>query len=228
MYQEYFSYYLELERDFFSTEIYLTIDEDNYGAFSIQYNRIYQSICSEIDCLLKELCKQLKPEAKARKLGAYCPIIQSHFKYFKDERVYLYKSRIELQPWKEWGENKAPFWWTMYNNVKHHRMEIDEKTEKPYYKYANLENVLNALAALFIVEQYYIYNYDFHESVIEEFAKKYSCDVKEGIKKAKSQMMIDCVSKRMEIKGWNKFKSYFAGYTHYDIDKLGEYIKNRD
>ena len=60
MYHEYFNYYLELERDFFATEPYLTIDEDNYNAFSIQYNRIYQSICSEIDCLLKELCKQLE------------------------------------------------------------------------------------------------------------------------------------------------------------------------
>ena len=63
MYRKYFDYYLELERDFFVTEPYVLIDKDNYGAFSVQYNRIFQSICSEIDCLLKVLCMCLEPES---------------------------------------------------------------------------------------------------------------------------------------------------------------------
>ena len=54
IYQEYFNYYLELERDFFLTEPYVTIDVDNFSSFSIQYNRMYQSICSEIDSLQKQ------------------------------------------------------------------------------------------------------------------------------------------------------------------------------
>ncbi len=228
MYQEYFNYYLELERDFFATEPYVTIDEDNYNTFSIQYNRIYQSICSEIDCLLKELCRQLEQGCEARTLGAYYPIIQSHFKYFCVEKVSFYKSRIELQPWKEWVKGKAPSWWTMYNNVKHHRMEMEEKNKKSYYKYANLENVLNALAALYVVELYYIYSYEFSGIEKEELAKKYTCNAEEGAKKEKNQMMIHCASKCMEIKEWNRFKSYFAGYTHFDIEKLDEFIKNRN
>ena len=66
-YREYFNYYLELERDFFSTEPYVTVERENFDTFSVQYNRMYQSICSEIDCLLKELCKQLEDESKAGK-----------------------------------------------------------------------------------------------------------------------------------------------------------------
>lgn len=160
-YREYFNYYLELERDFFSTEPYVTVEKENFDTFSVQYNRMYQSICSEIDCLLKELCKQLEGESKAGKIGAYCKVIQKYFKYFNNETVYFHKSRIELEPWKNWSDINAPTWWTMYNKVKHHRMETDSATKRQYYKFANLENVLNALAALYIVEEYYVYSYNY-------------------------------------------------------------------
>mgnify|MGYP007110268973 FL=1 len=80
--REYFNYYLELERDFFLTEPYVTVDRENFGTFSIQFNRIYQSICSEIDCLLKGLCKQLECESKAGKIGAYCKVITKIFQVF--------------------------------------------------------------------------------------------------------------------------------------------------
>ena len=55
-YIDYFLYYAELEREFFSTEPFVTIEKDNFKTYSIKYNMLYQSICSEIDCLLKELC----------------------------------------------------------------------------------------------------------------------------------------------------------------------------
>lgn len=37
-YREYFNYYLELERDFFSTEPYVTVERENFDTFSVQYN----------------------------------------------------------------------------------------------------------------------------------------------------------------------------------------------
>lgn len=126
---------------------------------------MYQSICSEIDCLLKEVCKQLEGESKAGKIGAYCKVIQKYFKYFNNETVYFYKSRIELEPWKNWSDINAPTWWTMYNKVKHHRMETDSTTKRQYYKFANLGNVLNALAALYIVEEYYVYSYNYSKEI---------------------------------------------------------------
>lgn len=231
MYQEYFNYYLELERDFFATEPYLTIDEDNYNAFSIQYNRIYQSICSEIDCLLKELCKQLEVGCKARKLGDYQPIIQSRFKYFNFEKVYFYKSKIELQPWKEWKEDKAPFWWTMYNNVKHHRMEKYKETEKPYYKYANLENVLNALAALFIVEQYYIYSYDFTKEFQVTETMVLNSHVTDGeIARRKENALLENISRKCCMKDWQDAGCYtgFMGQSFFEFKNLEKVLENRN
>ncbi len=110
-YREYFGYYLELERDFFSIEPYVTVDRENFDTFSVQFNRMYQSICSEIE---KELCKQLEGGSKAGNIGAYCSVIQKNFKYFNDETVYFHKSRIELEPWKNWSEINTPTWWTEY------------------------------------------------------------------------------------------------------------------
>ena len=72
-----------------------------------------------------------------------------------------------LAPWLGWEYHQKttkrgnvhidatnPEWWTMYNKVKHDRIAIRPETNKPYYKYANQKNVLDALAALFIVDSY--------------------------------------------------------------------------
>ena len=63
-------------------------------------------------------------------------------------------------PWKSWMSAKKPMWWTLYNKVKHERLtiytDIEEYRNKKYYQTANLENVLNSLAALFILEFYCI------------------------------------------------------------------------
>ena len=229
-YREYFNYYLELERDFFSTEPYVTIEKDNFDTFSIQFNRIYQSICSEIDCLLKELCKQLESKSAVKNISAYCKVIQSHFKYFNSETVYFYKSRIELEPWKDWSDIKAPTWWTMYNNVKHHRMETDKETKRQYYKFANLENVLNALAALYIVEEYYVYSYDFAKEI--EVTKAMELNpymIDEEIDKRKERALSGNKSHKCCMKQWQDAGCYigFMGQESFRVSTLKKIMNVR-
>ena len=58
---------------------------------------------------------------------------------------------IELQPfsnWKSTPDFKSPDWWSPYNKVKHSRIEN--------YKNANLKNIINALAGLYILENYFV------------------------------------------------------------------------
>lgn len=57
---------------------------------------------------------------------------------------------IELTPFLNWKEDKSPFWWENYNDVKHGRLNN--------FMVGNLENVLNALAALYILERYQLKN----------------------------------------------------------------------
>ena len=58
---------------------------------------------------------------------------------------------IELQPFQNWSPSptyKSPDWWRPYNGVKHERLENFRK--------ANLKNVANALAGLYVLELYLI------------------------------------------------------------------------
>ena len=67
------SYYLVLEKDFLDTERYISfefgdnylydshqiIDYGNSNTFSNEFVKQYQAICSEIDVILKSICKEL-------------------------------------------------------------------------------------------------------------------------------------------------------------------------
>ena len=55
--RRYWDYYLLLEKDFLDTERYLSIDAVNFNAFSNEYIKQYQTICSEIDVIAKSFCK---------------------------------------------------------------------------------------------------------------------------------------------------------------------------
>lgn len=52
----------------------------------MQYNRIYQSICSEIDCLFKELCRQVDAIIKVENIKNYRKVVQANFKYFNEQQ----------------------------------------------------------------------------------------------------------------------------------------------
>lgn len=229
-YKNYFDYYLELENDFFSTESYVTIEEDNYQTYSTQYTKIYLSICSEIDCLLKEICKNIKSDTNANKINLYYPIITNEFENFNQEVVYFKKQKIELHPWEEWNESSAPKWWTYYNKVKHQRLEKESETDTPYYKFANLGNVLNALAALYIVEQYYMYSYNYLEEVeIPEKLENSLITLKEIADNEKSFAMYKFQSQRCTMILWEDNDCYVSTFieSYTDLERLN-YIVHYD
>jgi len=56
-----------------------------------------------------------------------------------------------LQPFRNWSNRttyKSPDWWGPYNEVKHDRINNLKK--------ANLKNVVNALAGLYVLEMYLV------------------------------------------------------------------------
>jgi len=67
----------------------------------------------------------------------------------------MQKSKRELSPWKDW-ENSTPNWWEKHNDIKHNRTgKLVNGKNKFNYQHANLYNVLNALAALYVLEKYF-------------------------------------------------------------------------
>lgn len=156
-----------LEKNFVETEQYLAIDELNFNAFSNEYIKQYQTICSEIDVIAKSYCKEMDSNFKGKTINNYCKCIIDNNSDFSSRKVKLNNSEIEVIPWENWkytltqtnGKTKIdstnPDWWTKYNKIKHNRTTIDKEKNCPYYKLANQKNVLYSLAALFQLEMYY-------------------------------------------------------------------------
>ena len=166
--QRYWKYYLLLEKDFLDTERYLAIDELNFNAFSNEYVKQYQTICSEIDVIAKSFCKELDMHFSGNKIDSYCKVILDNNADFANRIVNVKNRSIKIVPWQNWqysteikanGANKIvatnPDWWKKYNKIKHNRTTISTETQLPYYKLANQKNTLYALAALFQLELYY-------------------------------------------------------------------------
>ena len=166
--QRYWTYYMILEKDFLATERYLTIDPLNYGAFSSEYIKQYQAICSEIDVIAKSYCKELECSFNGKSINTYCRCIVDNNPDFANRTVKLRDRDIQLTPWENWTytmvsqkkgppkpEADNPDWWNKYNKIKHSRTTTNNETGLPYYKLANQKNVLNALAALYQLELYY-------------------------------------------------------------------------
>ena len=154
-------YYLVLERDFLATERYVSFElGDNYLytsasvlnaenslIYSNEYIKQYQAICSEVDVIMKSICKEFG-NTSAEKMPDYTTDILQRWPNIKNQKVEM--KDIELQPFLNWNETpyQAPDWWKPYNAVKHQRIDN--------YKNANLKNVLNALAGVYILCNYFV------------------------------------------------------------------------
>lgn len=140
---DYLRQYCIIERDFVNTIDYVSISQKNYATFSSMYLKILLSIGSEIDVLKDLICKLLNIDIKH--FGRKEPD-------FYSVTVEVKSVGIILKPWEQ--AETIPPWWTAYNEVKHNRNNNAAKFDpsKKYYEYANLENVLSALAGLYSLE----------------------------------------------------------------------------
>lgn len=140
----YWRYYELLETDFRNSIRYVSLDKKNYSTFSVEYARLLQAICSEIDVLFKELCFCLNKIGN--NIRDYADILLENNQMIPNQIIYLkmYHRDFEICPFKNWEKGNAPTWWISYNKIKHHRKENMQK--------ANQKNVLYALAGLFLLE----------------------------------------------------------------------------
>lgn len=163
----YWQHYLLLEDDFLATKRYLEIDDFNKTAYSTEYSKQFQTICSEIDVFCKELCKEIDGSQSADKIQHYCKVITDSIPDFTETKINVLYWDKEIYPWRNWSykisidkngilkinSNNNPKWWTLYNKVKHQRTTKKKSYKNiPFYKYANQENIINSLGALYILE----------------------------------------------------------------------------
>lgn len=177
--QLYWKYYLNLKNDFLATEKYVAIDASNKNAFSIEYMKILQMVCSEVDVVTKSFCKEIDASFKGDKINQYCKKITMEYADFSKDSVHFLLGNIDMTPWSGWtfvekntndGKKKIysnnPLWWKNHNEIKHNRTSF--KGGKQNYKKANQNNVINALSALFQMEMYYYNRLADNENIREK------------------------------------------------------------
>lgn len=201
--ENYWSYYLNLESDFITTQRYVTINEDNFYTFSLEYVKQYQAICSEIDVVCKQYCLHLDGLKETSNIKEYANIVLREKPNIKSQTVSIRnQSNIQLTPWKDWSippKYISPTWWSAYNKVKHNRTSLDNDTGQGNYKKANLENTLNALAGLLVIEML------FYKDLVEA----------EGI----SDMTIPCrPSSLLKMDDWEKHISIGNNFITVEYD----------
>jgi len=138
----YWNYFIALESDVENLSRYIEFTTDNFPTYSIELSRMLLSVCSEFDVIAKILCKREYPQKKAENITDYCSILTNKIPALHNIKVFIPRHGLELTPLYNWKNNSTPDWWHGYNNVKHER--------NLYYKDANLKNLLNSMAGLFL------------------------------------------------------------------------------
>ena len=148
----YWKQYVLLEKRMLDLSDYVAIHPKNYAVFSSHFISMYLTICSEIDSIADEFCKELNITEKER-FGIHNKInhIVSKYSNLKSWRcaTKFPNEGINIVPFAKFIDNESADWWKVYNNIKHKRTE---KNGKQYnYELANLKNILHALAALYML-----------------------------------------------------------------------------
>ena len=172
--KSYWNYYLELEEQLIQTKRFVDFDISNYKTFSIEYLKLLQATCSEIDVVAKIIAEKFEPSFSKldnKNIQKWGYVIQKYFKEIQHNKV-CFLNDFYITPWRNWGYEQykdkknsirykllngaeTPQWWTAYNKVKHERTSHYQNGKTNYCR-ANLENLISAMAALFILETNFI------------------------------------------------------------------------
>jgi hypothetical protein len=164
-------YYVALESDIHAVARYIEFDESNFDTHSIELAHLLLAASSEVDVVLREMCKIIDSEAKAGNIDGYKKVVKEHLPGMIDQNVVCPLYGLTLSPWLNWGSNRNPIWWQSYNKVKHER--------NIHFNRANLKNVLNSIAGLFVVNIYY------NNLVFRSENKDYFFDLRDAMRNLK-------------------------------------------
>ena len=179
--KSYWNYYLECEKRMEETKRYIEYDEYNFKTYSSNFLMLYQCVCSEIDVVGKVIASYFNPVLESEKgiipINRWWFEIQDNLPDIN--REVSFAEAFRLKPWNNYRvvqktsqrnsngkmitvysynlqlktdgvEFATPKWWNSYNKVKHLRLRSD--SDGVNYKKANLQNLSNAFAALYLME----------------------------------------------------------------------------
>ena len=134
-----------LEDKFLATTNYVEINSGNFSSFSNEYALLIQSIGAELDNFFKVYCCYNPTDRK--NIADYASFILADYTSITTQKIKVLGTDIELIPFQGWNETtpaKSLFWWSAFDKIKHNR--------HGNFTDANQKNVLNMLAALYLLE----------------------------------------------------------------------------
>lgn len=138
------NYYLALEQDVLSIALYVELDQRNFKTFSVEIARLLMSATQELDVVLKQLCARHNDSAKSE--SGYRAFLSTKYPAWLSLTIEMPAYGLSFKPFASWETSQTASWWTANNKVKHER--------HTHFDSASIENMLNAVAALFIANIY--------------------------------------------------------------------------
>ena len=171
----YWNYYLELEEAFKQTQKYVAFDRHNDRTYSVEYLKLIQAVCSEIDVVAKEIAEHFDPNfctIQKPNITHWGYVIINNMPQIAKARIYFTNGYV-VKPWDKFGYTQypdkngnirykllpncsTPSWWSDYNKMKHQRTSRNSDGEINFVK-ANLKNMVLSLAALYSLEWLYMW-----------------------------------------------------------------------
>lgn len=171
-------YYIELQRRMFDIFRYVSCHERNFDTYSVMLESLLIDACSFFDSLCQTLIREkslagwtFKQESMVSdfkkkvsgksefNFGDYRELLEGDFALSTKEvnlnqyEDALYSNPVHyspdkisghlIVPFKEWAAGSSSPWWKAFTDLKHDRMSN--------FREAKLRNVINSLAAVFII-----------------------------------------------------------------------------
>lgn len=141
----YWRMFLLLERELVEALDYVELNLNNYATTSVRFSKLLLSIGSEVDNVFRE-CSALSGRSD---ITYYHNCITSKYPTIINQQVQVKDTTLVLKPYDGWNASQPSQtlkFWQKYNELKHDRVLNAQN--------ASLENVLNALAGLFVILMY--------------------------------------------------------------------------
>ena len=140
--EHYWNPYMLSEREFLEITDYVALRKSNYQTCSEKLVRSLLTTCELFESAMKAMYDFA---SKRPSFPDYAEKLDGDTLFDRSCRITVERGHepIELAPFAEMTKEKAPEWWSSHNKVKHDRMQE--------FPQGNLENALNALAALYYV-----------------------------------------------------------------------------
>lgn len=114
--RNYWQYYRELEDDFLQTQKFVSFNEKNFQTFSIEFLKLFQAVCSEVETLAKALALLANPnfDYQNANIKKWWFAIQDSYRYYANmpERYsnpnggsslanarICFMEQFEIEPW---------------------------------------------------------------------------------------------------------------------------------